>query len=139
MLVRCLYASRITQPCPDNLLKDILDQSWHHNVETGVTGLLCHDSRLFIQVIEGGRDAVSQLLSTIMKDLRHHDVTLLLFEEIAERTFPTWTMGQINMAKLNSGVLLKYSTRPELDPFNMPGHATLALISELMANGAISK
>ncbi len=43
---------------------------------------LCNSGHLFIQVLEGGRDAVSRRYNRIVADPRHTDVTLLQFEEI---------------------------------------------------------
>jgi hypothetical protein len=44
----------------------------------------------------------------MMRDARHKDVELLHFEEIDERRFGGWTMGVVNLSKLNHSILLKY-------------------------------
>jgi hypothetical protein len=80
---------------------------------------------------------VSELYGVIQKDPRHKDVELLLYEEITERRFGGWTMGQVNVAKLNMSVLLKYSETPELNPYSVSGKVSLALLEELMATAAI--
>ena len=59
---------------------------------------------------------VSELYGSIQHDARHKDVALLHFEEIFERRFSGWSMGQVNVSKLNHSILLKYSEKPELDP-----------------------
>ena len=64
---------------------------------------------------------------------------LLAYDEISERQFGAWTMGQVSVAKVNPGLLLKYFRHPKLDPFDGPGAATLALLTELVATAAISK
>jgi hypothetical protein len=137
MLVRCLYASRTIEQISPGLLDDILAQSRRNNPPRGITGLLCYTSRTFLQVLEGGRDEVCTLLNTIVRDARHQDVRLLTYEEITERRFARWTMGQVNIAGVNPALLLKYSERPELDPFITPGAATLSLLHELVASGSI--
>ena len=38
-------------------------------------------------------------------------------------------MGQVNLAKINPSLLLKHSERPALDPYNMPGPASMALLA----------
>ena len=138
MLVRCLYASRATVPLVPAVLDSILDQCMRNNSRLGITGLLCHEESTFVQVLEGGRDEVCHLLNTIMRDERHRDVRLLMFDEIAERRFGNWTMGQVNVGKVNPALLLKYSERAELDPFKRPGAATMALLEELAASGVIA-
>jgi hypothetical protein len=90
-----------------------------------------------LQAIEGGRMAVSELYGHIQKDPRHKDVALLHYEEITERRFGGWTMGQVNISKVNQSILLKYAERPELDPYSVSGRVSLALLEDLMATAAI--
>lgn len=137
MLVRCLYASRPAQPMAEPFLDTILQQSRKNNPALGITGLLCVAEDLFIQVIEGGRDEVCDLYNAIVRDPRHQQVRLLSYEEITERQFGNWTMGQVSLSKLNPGMLLKYFKRPKLDPFDCSGKATMALLSDFVATGAI--
>jgi len=61
----------------------------------------------------------------------------LHYEEIQERQFGGWTMGQVNLAKLNTSVVLKYSEKPELDPYRMSGKVAMALLEELMLTASI--
>lgn len=136
MLVRLLYASRAVDPNP-SVIDDILSASRQHNPSSGITGILCYGGGIFLQAIEGGRAAVSDLFGHIQKDPRHKDVVLLLFEEISERRFGGWTMGQVNLSKLNTSILLKYSEKPELDPYAVSGKVSLALLEELMATASI--
>jgi len=137
MLVRCLYASRPIEPLTGPFLDTILEQSRKNNPALGITGLLCVSGDLFIQVIEGGRDEVCDLFNAIVRDDRHQQVRLLIYEEITERQFGNWTMAQVNISKLNPAMLLKYFKQAELDPFDCSGKATLALLSDLIATGAI--
>ncbi len=139
MLVRCLYVSRAAKPLTPQVLDEILEQSRTKNPKVGVTGLLCFRDDIFVQVIEGGRDAVCELFNAIVRDERHKDVRLLAFEEISERRFSNWTMGKVNIETINPGILLKYSEKAELNPYNCSGHATMALLVELSASGAITR
>lgn len=136
MLVRLLYASRAIDSNPD-AIEAILAQSRNYNPTCGITGILCYGGGIFLQAIEGGRMAVSELYGHIQKDLRHKDVVLLHYEEITERRFGGWTMGQVNMSKINTNILLKYAERPELDPYSVSGKVSLALLEELMATASI--
>jgi hypothetical protein len=137
MLIRCLYASRAAKPLAETALNDILRQSRKNNPAMGITGMLCFTQELFVQVIEGGRDEVNRLLNSIIRDERNIDVQILSFEEIAERSFNNWTMGQVDLATVNPSLLLKYSERPELNPFACSARATMALLLDLASSGAI--
>jgi hypothetical protein len=136
MLVRLLYCIRPVDTSPA-AIESILAQSRQHNPTTGITGILCYGGDIFLQAIEGGRMAVSELYGHIQKDPRHKDVALLHYEEITERRFGGWTMGQVNISKVNQSILLKYAERPELDPYSVSGRVSLALLEDLMATAAI--
>jgi hypothetical protein len=136
MLVRLLYASRALDSSAQSI-EDILSKSRQYNPTCGITGILCYGGGIFLQAIEGGRMAVSDLFGHIQKDVRHKDVVLLHYEEILERRFGGWTMGQVNMSKINTNILLKYAEKPELDPYSVSGQVSLALLEELMATASI--
>jgi hypothetical protein len=133
-----LYASRATAPLTPETIDAIVEQSQRNNPPRGITGLLCVFDDIFIQVLEGGRDAVCELLNGIIRDPRHHTVRLLSYEEITERHFAQWSMGQVRLSSVNAALLLKYSEKPRLDPFGTPAGTTMALLSELVQTGAIS-
>ena len=137
MLVRLLYASRLADTQSATTTESILAQSRAHNPASGITGILCYGGGIFLQALEGGRMQVSELYAHIQKDTRHNDVVLLHYEEIMERRFGGWTMGQVNVAKLNTSVLLKYSEKPEFNPYAVSGQVSLALLEELMATASI--
>ncbi len=139
MLVRLMYASRTADGVDQDALLGILRQCKENNPQTGITGLLCHcsTSGIFLQALEGGRAAVNRLYLKIAADPRHTDVQLLSFEEITERRFAGWAMGQISMSRLNPGLLLKYSATATLDPYAMSGKVALAMFDELVATASI--
>ena len=139
MLVRLLYASRAAKSVTESELHAILKQSKAHNPEVGVTGVLCFctNAGVFMQVLEGGRSAVNTLYNRITRDPRHSEVELLSYEEISERHFAGWAMGQVNMNRLNPALLLRYSETAKLDPYAVSGKASMALFNELAATAAV--
>jgi hypothetical protein len=136
MLVRLLYASRAIDTSPD-AIDAILSQSRQYNPSSGITGILCYGGGIFLQAIEGGRTAISELYGHIQRDVRHRNVELLQYEEISERRFAGWTMGAVNISKINASILLKYAEKPELNPYTVSGKVSLALLEELMATACI--
>ncbi len=137
MLVRLLYASRAATPLDPEELQAILRQSKQNNPKDGITGLLCYSDGIFIQALEGGRDAVNRIYNRIAADTRHKDVVLLSYEEILERRFAGWSMGLVNMQRLNPAMLLKYSATATLDPYSVSGAVSMALLDELVATASI--
>ena len=136
MMVRLLYASRTVDASPETI-NSILLQSRQFNPSCGITGILCYGGGIFLQAIEGGRAAVSELYGHIQRDERHTDVVLLHYEEISERRFGGWTMGQVDTSRVNTNILLKYAERAELDPYSVSGKVSLALLEELMVTASI--
>lgn len=137
MLVRLLYASHSAKPVTTDVIESILEQSRKHNPRLGITGILCQSGNTFLQVLEGGRTAVNLLYNDIVRDARHKNVVVLHYEEVEQRKFAGWTMGQVNLAKVNPSTLLKYSETTVLDPYAMSGRASMALLEELIATAQI--
>lgn len=137
MLVRLMYASRATDSVDQEALLGILRQSKAGNATLGITGVLCFSEGIFLQVLEGGRMAVNALYNRIAADKRHCDVVLLTYQEIGERRFAGWSMGQVNLARLNPALLLKYSETAVLDPYAVSGEVSMALFEELVATASI--
>ena len=137
MLVRLMYASRALEPVRPETLNAILKKSTQNNPVSGVTGVLCFSGDIFLQVLEGGRLPVSKLYNRIAQDPRHTDVVLLSYDEIDERSFAGWSMGQVNMGRLNPALLLKYSEAAVLDPYAVSGKVSIALFNELVATASV--
>jgi hypothetical protein len=137
MLVRLLYASRAAAPVAPDALATILRQSKSNNPLSGITGVLCCSDDMYLQVLEGGRSAVNRLYNRIVADPRHTEVELLSYQQIGERHFAGWAMGQVNVSRLNPALLLKYSATARLDPYAMSGSTALALLEELVATASI--
>jgi hypothetical protein len=137
MLVRLMYASRAVPAVDAEELQTLLRQCRTNNPKHGVTGVLCFADRVFLQVLEGSRPSVNRLYQRIAADTRHNDVELLSYQEIDERRFAGWSMGQVQMAGLNPALLLKYSASATLDPYAVPGRVSMALFDDLVATASI--
>ncbi len=137
MLVRLLYASRAAEGTNTDALAAILKKSKAANPAEGITGVLCFSGGIFLQALEGGRMQVNRLYGRIVADPRHRDVVLLSYEEIDERMFAGWSMGQVNLSRLNTALLLKYSETATLDPYAVSGRVSMALFNELVATASI--
>lgn len=138
MLVRLMYASRTAAAIGADDIAAVVKSSRAHNPGVGVTGVLCCSGGIFLQVLEGGRAAVNALYLRIAADPRHHDVQLLNYEEIEERRFTGWSMGHVNLSRVNPALLLKYSECAVLDPFAVSGKASMALFGELLATASVA-
>jgi hypothetical protein len=137
-MVRLMYASRAATGMDQEELAAILRQSRAGNPQHGITGVLCYSEGIFLQVLEGGRSAVNRLYNRITADARHHGAELMLYEEISERRFAGWSMGQVALARLNPSLLLKYSATAALDPFAVSGSVSMSLFEDLVATASVA-
>ena len=73
-------------------LAGILEQLRHNNAIDGVRGLLWSDGRSFLQAFEGPRASVEATFARIMRDERHHTLTVISDLRIVKHEFGDWTM-----------------------------------------------
>jgi hypothetical protein len=138
MLVRLVYTSRAKDAATPEIMHSILTASRKNNPGNGITGVLCTNGTVFLQMLEGGRKEVNDTYNRIANDTRHHDVQILHFEEITERKFSAWSMGKVSFDRVNMSTLLKHSSKAVLDPYCVPGSASVALLEELVATACIA-
>lgn len=77
----------------DGELHALRQESQANNSQHGVTGLLLHVDRLFLQVIEGPSESIDQLYANIRSDTRNKDVVEMFDRSVDNRAFPEWAMG----------------------------------------------
>jgi hypothetical protein len=140
MLHRLIYASRAIEGPAKSLssqVRRIVDVAQTRNAELGVTGVLCVNGRTFVQILEGGRDAVNRVYTSIARDERHEGVTLLAYECIDERRFAHWSMFELDLSRLNPSVLLRYLPTTTFDPMALAPQRLLSLVVDLAASVAV--
>jgi Sensors of blue-light using FAD len=138
MLVRMLYASRSKESITPASVDAILNKCRVKNPASGISGVLCYSGDVYLQVLEGGRQAVNALYTKILQDPRHTEITILHYEEVKQRNYGSWTMGKVNLEKLNPALLLKYSEKPILDPFGVSGEVSNAFLQELISTASVN-
>ena len=96
-----IYSSRKNSLPPEGIFK-IRDQARSNNAGRDITGVLLFNREYFLQCLEGDAEMVTQTFCTIAGDRRHSNVSLIAVTDVAERSFPDWSMGLVD------------STSPEL-------------------------
>ena len=134
MLIRLTYASRATNGVSSQLIRDILDSSQRNNPARGLTGMLCCNAEIFLQVLVGPRAAVNELYTRLADDHRHKDLTILDYAEISARRYANWSMGWAGAKQSNRELFLKYSCSDRFDPFSMHAEQIRGLLLELEDN-----
>jgi len=72
-----IYTSRETQEFSPADLSKLLVRARRRNSAMGLTGMLIYQDGTFLQALEGGEAAVSEIFCRIEKDPRHGDLHVL--------------------------------------------------------------
>lgn len=97
------YVSKAKQP-HDYIEKDIIDivsTAKKMNPEFQITGVLFFNQGLFMQVIEGKKAHLQQLMTNIHADPRHEQMEILIDEPVDKRGFAAWNMDCFNLSQGN--------------------------------------
>ncbi len=108
IMIEILYTSTAVTEDIDRDLKEILEISLSNNKHDEVTGILVHNESSYMQLLEGPEEKVEALFQRIQNDSRHTLVRVIWRHEISERSFDSWSMGYVNMAKVESKMLEGY-------------------------------
>jgi hypothetical protein len=101
------YCSMATREMLDTDILDILRVSREKNARLKVTGLLVYQKRTkeFMQILEGEKQVIFELLDTIRKDKRHDGLHLVYDGKIPERSFKDWSMGFTDLESVDKSKL----------------------------------
>ncbi|MBC7852962.1 MAG: BLUF domain-containing protein [Pirellulaceae bacterium] len=92
-LYQLVYVSSATTPFSPADLAALLERSRRKNSLAGLSGILLYHDGNFMQLLEGEAHTVQVVYARITQDPRHHGCLILIKGQVAERTFPDWTMG----------------------------------------------
>lgn len=71
----------------------MLQKAKYFNKVKKITGLIIYHKSQFIQLIEGDKDAIESLYSSIQADKRHYDVETLLSKSSNQSLWNEWSMA----------------------------------------------
>ena len=96
MTYQIIYSSEAATPMQQDDLEDILEQAHNSNAAQGITGALVYAEGVFLQILEGDRLKVQDLMARILRDLRHENVTVLREGDVACAAFGSWKMAYVS-------------------------------------------
>ena len=102
-MLQLTYISTAAHDLAPTAIGDILSASRRNNAAAGVSGLLLHDGRRFLQALEGEPAMVNRTYERIKADRRHRAIVLLSSSEVTERAFGAWAMAAQAVAAATSG------------------------------------
>lgn len=84
---------------PDHRVDTIVEVSQHNNAKAGISGLLFYNSRNFLQLIEGEKAALDDLMARLSNDSRHSGIAMLEDNRIDNRSCGRWAMQRFDTAE----------------------------------------
>ena len=93
MLHTILYISNTSEDLTKAGLDAIFNSTQSNNSENGITGVLLHFERNFLQVLEGDSTILEPLFKTIRQDPRHKNIFIILDKKIEDRIFENYRSG----------------------------------------------
>lgn len=130
-LVQLVYTSVSTSSMELGDIEKILKVARDTNKDNDITGMLCFNKEIFLQVLEGSRNAVNSLYQRIATDKRHDQLVILGYQELYRRDFQDWSMGFIPPSLISAEMNLKYSGDRHFNPYEMTGESALQFLKEL--------
>jgi hypothetical protein len=96
VIYQIIYSSESSTPMELDDLEDILEHARIWNATVGITGALVYADGVFLQILEGDRVKVQELMIKILGDLRHETVIVLRECEIPCAVFGSWQMAYVS-------------------------------------------
>lgn len=94
MIKQIVYYSISKSEMNDISITEILEPSRVNNEKKGITGCLLYHNKVFLQLLEGEKETITDdLYKIIQKDVRHSNITLIIEESIDKRMYPGWSMA----------------------------------------------
>lgn len=87
-----LYRSTAVDGLSAGDLEAILSVARERNQQFSLTGCLHHEDGLFFQWLEGPADRLRPVVEAILRDPRHHEITVLNEGPLDHRRFGDWRM-----------------------------------------------
>ena len=95
MTYRMIYTSEATYQLSSEELKGILSTSRSNNESNQITGSLVYVDGIFLQILEGDKEAVQSLAQKIQADTRHRSFKIIYEAGSKGRLFGSWSMACI--------------------------------------------
>ncbi|NVJ96910.1 MAG: BLUF domain-containing protein [Alphaproteobacteria bacterium] len=109
----------------------IVQSSKVYNKNHHITGALWFDGTTFVQMLEGGRAALSAVLGRIMRSDVHQNFEIVFFEPAPERIFSDWSMAYYHASKDEIDVVKKFSVGEGFSPRTMSASSLITFMRYL--------
>jgi len=94
-----IYLSQMRGSLSKEEIEKFVALASRKNEEKGITGVLLVLGDHFVQFLEGREKDISELMEVIKMDPRHEGVSVLLTQDIKQRTFTNWGMSSVALRR----------------------------------------
>ena len=94
--------SRIHANLAGYIIPEMVFNARQKNERLGITGALIFTGTNFAQVLEGPKEVIGCLMSSVCCDPRHHSIAIIQELSIKERQFADWRMAYLSPPQLVS-------------------------------------
>jgi Sensors of blue-light using FAD len=91
-----IYSSEAATPMQTEDLQELLDHARRSNAASGITGALIYAEGIFLQILEGDKLLLQDLMAKIRQDVRHESVSVLRESEVPMAAFGSWKMAYVS-------------------------------------------
>ena len=107
-----LYVSQAAEGMDEKTLAKIVTVAKRNNQESGITGCLLYQAGCFMQILEGSRENVLELMEHVQADSRHKNVRIVMQGKEKQRVFQDWSMEFHDITKVDGAPdFSQWSTR----------------------------
>ena len=96
MTYQIIYSSEAATPMQTDDLQELLDHARRSNGAKGITGALVYAEGIFLQILEGDKVLLQDLMAEIRRDVRHESVFVLREGEVPTAIFGSWKMAYVS-------------------------------------------
>ncbi|HEY3350195.1 MAG TPA: BLUF domain-containing protein [Thermoanaerobaculia bacterium] len=96
MPYRLVYSSEAAPDLTPAELEGMLAESRIRNKAHGISGVLIFVDGAFLQVLEGEKNDVLDLMGRIDRDPRHRGVKVFYEQDVDDRAFDSWSMAYLS-------------------------------------------
>lgn len=96
MPFRLVYSSEASPGLAVAELEGMLAESRIRNKAHGITGVLVFVEGAFLQILEGEKADVLDLMERIERDPRHRGIKVFYEQDVDERAFGSWSMAYLS-------------------------------------------
>ena len=133
-----VYVSYAGAPLSTLEMMKLLDTARERNLRAGISGLMFHHRGLFFQLLEGPRERVEEIMTSIARDPRHAGISYLVRgSNPTGRIFSVWAMGffelnpltEQNLSTLNTEEMAQILAILQLHPDSPAANFMASLMS----------